>query len=783
MSTMLFGQRIKRREDPRLITGKGRYVGDFTVPGTLHAAILRSPPAHARIVNVDLTEARKAPGVLYAVSGRELGPFGRPLPLPAPHPALKPAMPSALAVDRVRFVGEAVAAVVAEDRYQAEDALERIRVEYEPLPAVVEAAKALDPATPVIHGGIGTNLAARWSVKTADVDAALATADRVLRERFLIVRGSAGFMETRGILAVPDPTGKITLWDSCQSPHTVKRGLAEMLGLPPHQVRVVAPDVGGGFGPKAVPYPEEYLLPWVALQLGRPVKWIEDRREDLLSTMQERDQIHDVEVGFRKDGTLVAMRDRILADNGAYSQYGLVTHFLATIGVLGQYKVPAFEVEMTVIYTNKVPVAPLRGAGRPQSAYVMDRTVDLVARDLGMDPAEIRFRNLIQPYELPYKTGIPFRDGCIQTFDSGDYPTCLRKVLDMAGYEALRKRQAEERARGRYIGIGIGTTVESTGLGPYEGATVRVDPRGRVLLITGSGPQGQGHETSLAQICADALGVPLEHVSFLAADTDAISFGVGTIASRIATVSAPAVLGAATKVREKALVLAAGMLEAPQEDLTIEDGKIFVKGSPGKAVALGDVAVAAAGRPGFPMPGGISPGLEATDYFNVTATPYASATNLAVVEVDPETGEARVLRYCVVHDCGRVINPMIVDGQIHGGVVHGLGNALYEDVPYGPDGQPLATSFMDYLIPTAAECPAVEIAHVETPTPLNPLGVKGCGESGTISALGTLAAAVGDALAPFGVRIRDLPLNPARLRALIVAAWEAGASPAGVGRN
>ena len=775
MATMLFGQRIKRREDPRLISGKGRYVADLQLPGAVHAAILRSPHAHARILNVDLSEARRSPGVVFAASGRDLGPFGKPLPIPAPAPMLKPAMPSALAVDRACFVGEAVAVVVAEDRYQAEDALDRIRVEYEPLPAVVEAAKALDSATPVIHEGIGSNLAARWSVKTADVDAALGKADRVLRERFVIVRGSAGFMETRGIVAVPDPTGKITLWDSCQCPHTVRKGLIQLLGLEPHQVRVVAPDVGGGFGPKGVPYPEEYLLAWVAPQLGRPVKWIEDRREDLLVTMQERDQIHDVEIGFRKDGTLVAMRDRILADNGAYSQYGIVTHFLATIGVLGQYKVPAFEVEMTVVYTNKVPVAPLRGAGRPQSAFVMDRTMDLVARDLGMDPAEIRLKNMIQPQEFPYKTGIPMPDGSILTFDSGDYPTCLRKAMDMADYRALRKQQEEGRSRGRYIGIGIGTAVESTGLGPYEGATVRVDGRGRVLLITGSGPQGQGHETSLAQVCADALGVPLEHVSFLAADTDAISFGVGTIASRIATVSAPAVLGAATKVREKALALAAGMLEAPKEDLTLEGGKIFVKGSPGKAVALGDVAAAAAGRPGFPMPGGISPGLEATDYFNVTGVPFASATNLAVVEVDPETGEVKLLRYCVVHDCGRVINPMIVDGQIHGGIAHGIGNALYEDVPYGADGQPLATTFMDYLIPTAAECPAIEVAHVETPTPLNPLGVKGCGESGTISALGTLAAAVEDALAPFGVRIRDLPLNPERVRGLVAAAQGAEA--------
>ena len=377
---------------------------------------------------------------------------------------------------------------------------------------------------------------------------------------------------------------------------------------------------------------------------------------------------------------------------------------------------------------------------------------------------------MIQPHEFPYKTGIPFPGGVIQTFDSGNYPACMRKVMDMADYTGLRREQAEERARGRYLGIGIGTAVESTGLGPYEGATVKVDGQGRVLLVIGSGPQGQGHETSLAQVCADTLGVPLESVSFMAADTDLIPFGIGTIASRIATVAAPAVLAAATKVRQKALTLAAGMLEAPREDLTVEDGKIFVKGSPGKTVALGEVAVVAAGHIGAPMPGGISPGLEATDYFNVTGIPFSSATNLAVVEVDPETGAVKVLRIVVVHDCGRVINPLIVDGQIHGGMVHGLGNVLYEDVPYGPDGQPLAASFMDYLIPTAAECPPFEVGHVETPTPHNPLGIKGCGESGTISALGTLAAAVEDALAPFGVRIRDLPLNPERLRHLVADA-------------
>jgi carbon-monoxide dehydrogenase large subunit len=770
MATMLFGQRIKRREDPRLITGQGRYVADLPAPTSAHVAFLRSPHAHARIVRVNLEGARRMPGVVFAAAAAELGEIARPVPPLMVHPALKAAMPCPLAVDRVRFVGETVAAAVAEDRYLAEDAVEKIDVEYEVLPAVVDMTKALERGSPLVHESLGGNLGARLHLKTGDVDAAFARCDRVLKERILIVRGTAGFMENRGILAVPEPGGKLTVWASHQSPHMVHRGLCDLLGLQTHQLRVVAPDVGGGFGPKATIYPEDYVLPWLALKLGRPVRWIEDRREDLLATVQERDQIHEIEVGFNNDGTLVAMRDRVLMEHGAYSIYGLVVPFLVTTSILGQYRVPTFEVDLSVVYTHKVPVAPLRGAGRPQGAYVMERAADLVARELGIDPAEIRFKNFIQPQEFPYPTGLPFRDGSIQTFDSGSYPACLQKVLDMAGYERLRKQQAEERARGRHIGIGIGTCVESTGLGPYEGATVKVDGKGRVLLITGSGPQGQGHETSLAQVAADALGVPLENVSFVSGDTDAIPFGIGTISSRIATVSAPAVLAAATKVREKALAMASGMLEAPKGDLTIEDGRIFVKGSPSKAVSLGEVASAAAGRPGLPMPGGISPGLEATEYFNVTGTAFSSGTNLAVVEVDPETGEVKVLRYFVVHDCGRVINPLIVDGQIHGGVVHGLGNALYEDVPYGPDGQPLAASFMDYLIPTAAECPPFEVAHIETPSPHNPLGIKGCGESGTIPAAGTLISAIEDALSPYGVHLGDLPLNPERLRRLIAAA-------------
>ena len=775
MATHLFGQRIKRREDPRLLTGGGRYIADIEAPRALHAAFVRSPHAHARILSVNLEVARRAAGVVFAACAADLGPAQKPHPFfMAGQPNLRAITATPFAADRVRYVGEPVAVVVAADRYAAEDACDLVEVEYEALPCVVDAEEALKPGAPLVHESLGDNVVAHWVIKVGDVEAALREADHVLRERIRISRGGGGFMETRGFLAVPDPaTGRLTLWASHQAPHMLQQAVCRHLDLPVHQLRVIAPDVGGGFGPKAAIYPEDFVIPWLALRLHRPVRWIEDRREDLLATTQDREQVHDLEIGVRKDGTFLALRDRIVVDAGAYAIYGAVVPMLTSTHLLGVYKVPNFECGMRVAYSHRVPLGAVRGAGRPQGTFVMDRVVDLVARELKLDPVDVRFRNFVQPHEMPYSTGFPLPGGRTITFDSGDYPGCLRLAMEKAKYPELRAQQAAERARGRYLGVGIACYIEATTIGPYEGATVRIDSVGKVLVLTGSGPQGQGHETTMAQVCASELGVPMEDVGFVAADTDAFPVGTGTFASRVATMTSNAVIAAARKVREKALVIAAAILEASRDDLVMEGGKVFVRGVPGRSLTLAEIGQAAHGRPGAPLPGGVTPGLEATDYFVPTGTIWSNGANIAVVEVDPETGGVKVLRYIVAHDCGKVINPMLVDGQIHGGVAHGISNALFEDLPYNEAGQPLYASFMDYLLPTAAEIPLFEMTHMETPSPLNPAGIKGAGESGTIPAHQAITDAVEDALAPFGVRIREFPLNPVRIRRLVMEATAA----------
>lgn len=766
MADPLIGARVRRREDPRFLRGEGRYVGDLSFPGMLHMAVLRSPHAHARITRLRADEARKMPGVAAVIAGGGLGSLSRTQPVTHAHPALRPAMPTPLTDGRVRYVGEPVAVAVAEDRYRAEDALDRLEVEYDLLPVVADPAAALAEGAAVLHESLGDNVAAEWRETVGDIERALAEAPRVFRDRLHVSRGTGAPIECRGTVAVPDPTGHVTLWAATQTPHLQRRVVAEMLGLPHHKVRVVAPDVGGAFGTKARIFVEDFLLPWLALRLRRPVKWIEDRRENLLSTYQERDAIFEVEVGARPDGTLTGLRIRFLTEIGAYATWGITVPLITIQHVMSAYKVPAFAVEATVVYTNRVPVAPVRGAGRPVGAFVMDRVMDLIARGLELDPAEVRFRNFIQPREFPYRTGLSVGPGRPQTFDSGDYPACLRKALDMADYAALRRRQADLRRGGRYLGVGIACCVESTGSGPFEGAIVRVEPGGQVVVITGAGPQGQGHETTLAQICADALGVHLDDIHLVAGDTAAIGLGVGTFSSRVASVSASAVLRAAQAVRGKAVAAAAHLLETRAEDLVLEAGKVFVRGAPGKAVLLGRLAfLAASGQ----LPGGQEgvPGLEATEFFYPQGLTYANGAVIAAVEIDPETGGVRFDRYSTVHDCGRIINPVIVDGQIVGGIAHGIGNVLYEDVPCDAAGQPLAATFMDYLLPTATEVPPVEVGHQETPSPMNPAGVKGAGEGGTIPALQAVAAAIEDALAPFGVRINRLPLNPERIRGLV----------------
>ena len=771
MATHFFGERIKRREDPRLLTGAGRYTADLAPAGTLHVAILRSPHAHARIRGIDVSAARAARGVALVATAADMGSAARPLPLLIPNPNLRPRMPGALAGGEVHFVGEPVAAVVAADRYAAEDAVDLILVDYEVLPAAADPLTALEPGAPLVHEGLDSNLAARLQQSIGDADAAFRQAEVVVRDRFTVVRGGGASMEGRAILAQWDAkAGRLTVWASTQVPHLVRRVVADVLDLPEHDVRVTAPDVGGGFGAKLVCYAEDVLVPWLARRVGRPVLWAEDRMENLLTSVQERDQVHEAELALRRDGTILAMRNRFLLDTGAYVPWGVVLPTITATTGIGPYRIPHYKVDVQVVYTNRVPASVIRGAGRPQSTFVMDRLVDRAAEALGMGPAEIRFKNFIQPHEFPYRLGLIFRDGSEMVYDNGDYPAGLRKVLEMADYRGFRARQQQFRAEGRYVGLGISSYVEGTGMGPFEGATIQVDGKGKVQVSTGACPQGQGHETVLAQVCADELGVPMEDVRVTTGDTEAIGYGIGTFASRTAVVASAAVVTAAREVKAKAVALASHLLEAAREDVVFEGARLFVRGAPSRALTLGQVAAFAAGRPGIAMPAGIQAGLYATHFFNPASLTYASGANVAIVEVDPDLGDVRLLRYCIVHDCGRVINPMLVEGQVHGGVTHGISTTFFEHPLFDAAGTPLATTFMDYLIPTAAEVPAFEIAHIETPSPLNPAGVKGAGESGTIPTSAAIAAAVEDALKPLGVRINELPLAPQRLRALIAAA-------------
>jgi CO/xanthine dehydrogenase Mo-binding subunit len=768
-------------------------------------AVLRSPYAHARIERVDVSGALAQPGVLAALSFKDLGDNPSKLPMQVPHKALRPQMPYPLAADRVRYVGEPVAVVVAENAYQAEDALEQIIVEYEELPAVVDAEAALEPGAPLLHEETVDNLAAAVTQTVGDPEAAFAQADVVLRYSFRFGRLSGQPIETRGVVATYERTksgGQFSLWDSTQSPHTMSKGLADMLGVPSHAIRVMAPDVGGGFGIKGRLYPEEFLAAFLARGLERPVRWIEDRRENLLSTYQAREQAHHLEVAARRDGTILAIRDRYTVDTGAYTPFGLVVPFNTGTTLPGPYRLPNYQLEMRAVYTNKTPMAPYRAAGRPPGVFAMERAIDLVARELELEPAEVRFRNFVQPTDFPYRLGLLDRDGSEICYDSGNYPACLQRALEIIDpsasspnaplqrgsvrartprgsaafgesaegteqpFASFRREQAEARRQKRYLGIGIGCYVESTGRGPFEGATVRVEPTGEVLVMTGAAAQGQAHETTLAQLCADRLGVELADVTVIGADTAAIPLGFGNYASRTAVVAGNAVSAAARIVREKALQVAAQQLEASPDDLELRRGTIGVRGAPDKQISLAKVAaLVSSPPPAFLFPEGLEPGLEATHYFHPTGNTYANGVHVGVVEVDPETGEVTLVRYAVVHDCGTVINPTVVDGQVCGGVAQGLGNALLEEMTFDSAGQPLATSYMDYLLPTARDVPPIRLGHMETRSPLNPEGIKGAGEGGTMPVPAVIANAIDDALAPLGVVCDRVPITPSRLLA------------------
>ncbi|MFD0687003.1 aerobic carbon-monoxide dehydrogenase large subunit [Actinomadura fibrosa] len=785
MGTRVFGEPVQRREDARLVTGQGRFLDDLG-QNALAAAFVRSPHAHARILDIDVSGALDIDGLVAVYTWEDLpGRVGEPLPLLIPHPTLTHGRTGyPLARDTVRHVGEPVAMVVARDRYLAEDAAERIRVDYEPLPAVVGIENAAR-ADRLVHDDVPGNVAAVLRQENGDAAAAIAAAPHVLEFRLAIERSASMPLEGRGVYARWDADdGSLRVYSSTQASTSVRAAIAARLGLPNGKVEVVAPDVGGGFGVKIVhPWPEEVLVPWAARLLDRELKWTEDRREHFVAAAHERGQLQDVRVGFDDAGRILGLDVRILHDHGAYTPYGIIIPIVTSTQLLGPYKIGAYRAEVTSLYTNTVIVTPYRGAGRPQGVFCMERTMDRVARHLGLDRAGVRAANLIQPDEFPYDQGLTFQDGRPLIYDSGDYPELLRKARDLIGWDGFEAERAAAASDGRRIGIGLGIYVEGTGVGPYEGGHVEIDTAGRVHVSTGLTSQGQGHETAFAQIAAAELGVPLGDVRVTTGDTRRFGYAVGTFASRAAVMSGNAIALACRKVRAKALRIAGEALEADPSDLEITDGVVHVRGDATSAVPLRTVAVLsnplryafdeeaaaatqfAVGRPSeeAPVAPGDEPGLEGRDYYSPVRSTFAAGAHAAIVEVDPETAEITILRYGVVHDCGRLINPMVVEGQIHGGVAQGVGGALYERMVYDASGQLLNASFMDFLMPYATEIPKIETDHLETPSPLNPLGIKGAGEAGVIPVSAVIASAVEDAE---GLRVDAMPLSPDALYTL-----------------
>lgn len=766
MSTY-FGSRVPRREDPALLTGGGKFIADHTPPGTLHAAFVRSPMAHARVRSIDASAALALPGVHAVHTHHDLPGLtaGTRLPLHMPNAAIgRPHTQAPLADGEVCFAGEAVAVVVADNPYLAEDAAELVTVEYDELPVVADLTHA-ENGDHRCHAGDEDNMAARWTVGFGDADRAFSRADHIVRSTLRPHRGGGHAMECRGVLAQPEPEGgRVTVYSGTQAPHLVKRSIMDVLRLRDDAVRVVAPaDVGGGFGPKVIVYPEEMVLPALALALGRPVKWIEDRREHFLCTTQERDQVWDVELALTKSGKLLGLRGSLSHDSGAYLPWGVVMPYISSTTVPGPYVLPAYQLSVTCWLTNTVPTTPVRGAGRPQAVFAMERLLDHAADELGLDRAEIRRRNLIPPDKMPYPVGLTFRDGKPVIYDSGDYPATLEAGLERADYPGFADRRARARAEGKLRGIGMAFYVEGTGLGPFEGASVRIQQDGRVLVETSAAPQGQSHQTVLAQLAADQLAVDIDDVDVVTGDTATLPMGIGTFASRVAVNAGSSVHTAALQVRQKLVSLAAAMLEASPEDVELADGTARVKGAPNTAKTYAELARVAQGMPGFSMPAGHKAGLLADSYFSPKQSTYSHGFHVAEVEIDPETGQVSIPHYVVVHDCGKVINPMVVDGQIQGGLAHGVGNALLEAMNYDENGQPTTATFADYLLPEATDVPVADTVHLESPTDLNPLGIKGAGEGGTIPAAAAIVSALENAVAESGVRIEHHPVTPAFL--------------------
>ncbi len=770
----MIGASIKRREDPRLITGQATYVDDIKLIGMLHMSVLRSPYGHARMKSIETEAARNYPGVVAVYTAEDLKgkvadmSIGVPLP-----PYIEKGMGrrGPLAEGKVRFYGDPVAVVVAEDKYIAWDALDLINVDYEPLPAAIDVEKAMQSGAPVLYEEFGTNVAFSQHPPTDEIDKVfeqtVTEGGIVVKARLVNQRLIPAPMETRGAVAEFRKADKtLTLWSSTQLPHVLRNYLAEQLGLLQHQLRVIAPEVGGGFGCKQDIYPEEALVAFAAMKTGRPVKWIEDRSESFVATIHGRGQVDYIEVAATKDGKVIGLKVHVISDLGSYLQFftDIIALALTLPMVDGCYDIPHTYTALDLVFTNTTPTDAYRGAGRPEATYLIEHAMNLVARELGKDPAEVRLTNFIKPESFPHKVSAG------PVYDSGNYATALEKAMTLIDYKNLRAEQAQKRAEGRLLGIGLSSYVEICGLGPkgstpfgaFEGARVRVEQTGTVIVYTGISPHGQGSETTFAQVVADEFGIPIEKIVILHGDTDSTPEGRGTYASRSTAVGGAALFYALQRLKEKMKLIAASLLEASASDVTMEDGKFFVTGSPQKSVSFDQIALTA--NNSNLLAKGLEPALETTAFFEPENFTFPFGTHICAVEIDKDTGEVEITRYVAVDDCGRQLNPMIVAGQVHGGLAQGIGQALFEGVVYDENGQLLTASFMDYAMPLSSELPSFELDHTVTPTDVNPLGVKGVGEAGTIGSTPAVAAAVADAL---GVAYIDMPFRAERLWKII----------------
>ena len=785
-----FGARIRRKEDPRFLTGRGQYTDDVRVHGTLHASFVRSPHAHARILGLDIDAARTHPGVVAVYTGKDLAEGGvSGIPVGWLLPGLKPSNHHAIAIEKVHYSGEAVAVIVAESPYAARDAAELVVVDYEPLPAVVNAEQALAPGAPIVRNEGTDNVCFRWQIgDAARTDAAFAQAATVVRQRLVNQRLIPVAIEPRASLATyVRSTDELTLWVTSQNPHVHRLIMgAFVLGIPEHKFRVISPDVGGGFGSKIFIYPEEVTVAWLARTLERPVKWTAERRESFLTDSHGRDHVTDAEMAFDAEGHIVGLRVHTIANLGAHLTLfapAIPTYLYGTL-LSGQYRIPAIHADVTAVFTHTTPVDAYRGAGRPEACYLIERMVDLSARQLGIDPAELRRRNFIPPDQFPYLTPVALQ------YDSGNYEPALDRALAMVDYTNLRIEQQRLRKQGRYIGVGLSSYIEACGLAPsqvvgqlgaqaglYESANVRVHPTGKVSVFTGSHQQGQGHETTFAQLVADRLGISTDDVEVVHGDTGRVQFGMGTYGSRSGSVGGTAIVTSLDKIVEKSKRIAAHMLEAAPEDIELTAGRFHVRGFPDRSKGLSDISLAA--YLAHSMPAGMEPGLEATSFFDPPNFTYPFGTHIAVVEVDTDTGQVKLLRYIAVDDVGNVINPMIVDGQLHGGIAQGVAQALWETAQYDDSGQLISGSLMSYGLPKAHQLPFFELDRTVTPSPVNPLGIKGVGEAGAIASPPAVVNAVMDALSPFGIAHIDMPLTAPKVWQAIQAARGNGSARAG----